>query len=126
MFFSFQGVPDTFAERLCYARSKKGVSQQTVADSLGVSRNLLSNYERGTRQPDFQMLCNLAKFYGTTTDFLLGMTDEYSPRKKRCKRDAMLINQMLSLNDDSKTALREYMQLLKLKEDTLPLKTDDK
>lgn len=29
----------------------------------------------------------------------------------------MLINQMLSLNDDSKTALREYMQLLKLKED---------
>jgi len=62
MFFSFQGAPDTFAERLCYARSQKSVSQQTVADALGVSRNLLSNYERGTRQPDFQMLCDLAKY----------------------------------------------------------------
>jgi len=117
MFFYFQGVPDTFAERLCYARSQKGVSQQTVADSLGVSRNLLSNYERGTRQPDFQMLCNLAKYYGTTTDYLLGMTDEFRPRKKRCKRDAILINQILSLNDDSKNALQEYINLLKLKEE---------
>ncbi|MGN0579316.1 MAG: helix-turn-helix domain-containing protein [Ruminococcus sp.] len=117
MFFYFKGVPEAFAERLCYARSQKGVSQQTVADSLGVSRNLLSNYERGVRQPDFQMLCDLAKFYGTSTDFLLGMTDEYSPRKKRCKRDAMIINQILTLNDDSKEALQEYITLLKLKEE---------
>lgn len=117
MFFCFKGVPETFAERLCYARSKKGVSQQTVADALSVSRNLLSNYERGTRQPDFQMLCDLAKYYGTTTDYLLGMTDEYSPRKRQCKRDAILINQILSLNDDSKTALQEYINLLKLKEE---------
>lgn len=119
MFFIFglETAPNSFSERLCLARKQKGVSQQTVADSLGVSRNLISNYERGVRQPDFQMLCALARYYETTTDFLLGMTDEYSPRKKRCKRDAMLINQMLSLNDDSKTALREYMQLLKLKED---------
>lgn len=117
MFFYFKGVPEAFAERLCYARSQKGVSQQTVANSLGVSRNLLSNYERGVRQPDFQMLCALARYYGTTTDFLLGMTDEYSPRKKRCKRDAMLINKILTLNDDSKAALCDYIELLKLKEE---------
>ena len=34
-----------------------------------------------------------------------------------CKRDAILINQILSLNDDSKNALQEYINLLKLKEE---------
>ncbi len=118
MFFFFPALmPNLFSERLCLARKRLGLSQQAVADKLGVSRNLLSNYERGTRQPDFQMLCTLAKFYGTTTDFLLGMTDEFKPPKKRCKQDAMLINEFLSLNDESKAALKEYITLLKLKEE---------
>lgn len=52
------------------------MTQYEVAEKLGISRGQLANYEQGSRQPDYDMLEQLADFYSVTTDYLLGRTDD--------------------------------------------------
>jgi Predicted transcriptional regulators len=67
------------AQRLGEVRKRKGISQQNVADSLGLSRGRLGNYEQGTREPDSEMLRQLANFYNVSVDYLLGNSNEPRP-----------------------------------------------
>ncbi|PAD10161.1 hypothetical protein CHH78_02270 [Shouchella clausii] len=64
-----------FAKRLAYLRKKNEYTQQRVADFLGITRPAYSAYERGTREPDYESLQKLANFFGVSTDYLLGRTD---------------------------------------------------
>ena len=64
--------------RIKELREKSGISQKAVADEIGVSLRALQNYEQGTREPSYKILCKLADFYGVTTDYLLGR-DEKAP-----------------------------------------------
>lgn len=52
------------------------LSQQKVADDIGINQRTLCNYEKGYRQPDNEMLIKLADYYGVTVDYLLGRTEE--------------------------------------------------
>lgn len=58
--------------RIAKLRNSKGLSQYELAEKLGFSRGKLSNYEQGSRQPDYDTLAQIADFFGVTTDFLLG------------------------------------------------------
>lgn len=64
-----------FAKRLAYLRKKNEYTQQRVADFLGITRPAYTAYERGTREPDYESLQKLANFFGVSTDYLLGVTD---------------------------------------------------
>ncbi len=59
-------------QKLAELRKKLGLSQYELASRLGISRGKLANYEQGSRQPDYEMLEQLADYFGVTTDFLLG------------------------------------------------------
>lgn len=61
--------------RLKELRLNKGLSQQKVADFLGVSQQAYANYESGKRKPEYDLIVKLSNFFGTTTDYLLGNTD---------------------------------------------------
>jgi len=63
----------TLGERLKGAREKKGWSQLFVAEKLGITNTVLSNYERDYRDPDTETLKKLAELYEVSTDFLLGI-----------------------------------------------------
>lgn len=52
-------------------RNAKGVSQQIVADFLGISRQAYSNYENGNREPDFESLLKLGEFFDCSVDYIL-------------------------------------------------------
>lgn len=54
-------------------RKEKGLTQQQVADYLKIDRSNYSKYERGKLEVSLYMLRELAKFYGVTTDYLLGL-----------------------------------------------------
>ena len=62
-------------ERLKLLRKQKGVSQKVVAEAIGVTLSAYSNYEQGIREPSYDILIKLAKFYDVTTDYLLGLED---------------------------------------------------
>ena len=70
------------AERLLKLRLQKKVTQLEVARQIGVHKSSISAYEVGRRTPTSDQLCKLADFYNTTTDYLLGRTDD--PRDIAC------------------------------------------
>ncbi len=63
------------AERLRALREEKGLTQEALAKSLPVSRSTIVKMETGRQdiKPDY--LHSLAQFYGTTTDYILGLTE---------------------------------------------------
>lgn len=65
-----------FGKRLREMRMKRGLTQQVMADSLGVSLRVYQNYEQGTRHPSFYTLVNISKLLKVSTDYLLGASDE--------------------------------------------------
>ena len=65
----------SFTNRLVQLRKKRGLTQQQIADEIGVNRGSYSNWEKGKREPSFENLIKLADILDTTTDFLLGKTN---------------------------------------------------
>jgi len=53
-------------------RIKKGVSQQSLADAIGVSQQSINKYENHNVEPDIATLIRLADFFGVTVDALIG------------------------------------------------------
>lgn len=64
------------AENLVRLRLAKGVSQEKVAQRLSVSNKTISKWENGASAPDLSMLVELSKYYGVTTDELLGLCED--------------------------------------------------
>lgn len=65
----------TFAERLKSLRAERHLTQQQVADGVGVNRSLLTYYEVKNKEPGAHVLCGMADYFGVTTDYLLGRSD---------------------------------------------------
>ena len=59
-------------------RAEKGVSQQIIADYLGITRQSYSNYELGNREADYDTLMKLAKYFDTSVDYIIGISDSKS------------------------------------------------
>ncbi|MDO4618222.1 MAG: helix-turn-helix transcriptional regulator [Clostridia bacterium] len=57
----------------------KEYTQIKVQMETGISQSILSKYEQGLMMPTSENLIILAKFYNTSIDFLLDMTDEQKP-----------------------------------------------
>lgn len=64
-----------FPQRLKKLRNAKEVSQQVVADEIGVTKSTISLYETGDNVPDAKTVVKLAKLYGVSTDYLLCQAD---------------------------------------------------
>lgn len=52
-----------FGEKILELRKLKGVSQEELADDLGVSQSTISNYERGVNAPDLSTLEKCAQYF---------------------------------------------------------------
>lgn len=61
--------------RLKKEREKRKWSQKEVAEKVGITNAVLSNYERDYRDPDTETLKKLADLYEVETDYLLGRSD---------------------------------------------------
>lgn len=65
-----------FRERLRGLRNRRGITQNTAAEKIGLTGTGYRNYELGTRRPTFEILSQLADFYDVSADYLLGRSDE--------------------------------------------------
>ncbi len=57
-------------------REDRDLKQKEVADYLNCSQVCYSHYELGKRDIPTEVLIKLAKFYKTSTDYILGLTDD--------------------------------------------------
>ena len=56
-------------------REDKDLTQREIAEHLHIKQNTYSQYENGQRQIPITLLISLAKFYNTSTDYILGLTN---------------------------------------------------
>ena len=57
-------------EKIVYCIKKAGLSQESLAEKLGVSRQAISKWETGDAAPETSKLLSIAKTFGVSTDWL--------------------------------------------------------
>ena len=62
-----------FGNRLKTLRIQKKLTQQQLADLLGLTKSVISAYENGLRYPAYDVLIKIARIFKVSTDFLLGV-----------------------------------------------------
>lgn len=72
---------DNYYPRLKDLREDHDLTQQKVAEYLGMKQAQYSRYERGLRDIPTDMLIRLAHLYNTSTDYILGLTNFSRPYK---------------------------------------------
>lgn len=65
-----------FDKILKLLRNERQLSQQELADALGISKSSINMYERGERQPNFEVLETIADYFNVNIDYLLGRTSK--------------------------------------------------
>ncbi len=60
-------------------RAEYAYTQKEVADRLNIRQNTYSQYETNARELPIETLIALARLYNTSTDYILGLTDEEEP-----------------------------------------------
>ena len=68
-----------YFQRIYNLRIDNDLTQQQVADFLVCNRQVYARYERGLREIPVSMVIRLADLYKTTTDYILGLSD--NPKK---------------------------------------------
>ena len=66
----------TFLEKLRGLREDNDLTQQQIACVLGTSQTMYARYERGANELPIHHLITLSKYYGVSTDYLLGLDKE--------------------------------------------------
>ena len=65
--------------RLKDIREDRDLTHREVAEHLHIRQNTFSQYENGQRGLPLDTLVKLAKYFGVSTDYILGLTDEDRP-----------------------------------------------
>lgn len=87
-------------------RHLKGISQNDIADALGLTNQVISRYENNLREPNIQTLCALADYFHVSIDELVGhtpVTDE-----THSSEDQILID-VMHLSDHNKDRIRDTL-----------------
>ena len=63
------------SQRILQLRKERGLNQKELGDAVGLSHKAISTIESGTRSTTIEKLVALARFFGVSTDYLLGLRD---------------------------------------------------
>lgn len=74
------------SNRIKTAREAAGLSQEKLAEKIGVSRNAVAKWENGNSMPQIDKLASLSLSLGVSSDYLLGIKQEFSPGLKLSER----------------------------------------
>ena len=65
-----------FSQRVYQLRKQRGLSQKELGEAVGLSHKSISTIESELSSTSIEKLILLAKFFGVSTDYLLGLKDE--------------------------------------------------
>lgn len=101
-----------FGENLKNLRKSKNLTQEALADFLGMSFQAVSKWERGESYPDITILPAIASFFGVTVDNLLGtdMIEKENKIKEYCEKYSHMLSEgrTSEARDMLKTAICEF------------------
>ena len=74
------------SKRIKDLREDNDKFQKDIAQLLGISQQYYSEYEKGNRTIPINHLITLAKYYNTSIDYIVGLSDESNLKKNNIKR----------------------------------------
>lgn len=99
---------DIFKRRLKQLRESAGMTQNELGSKLGITRNAISGYESGTREPDIEKLVLLSDVFDCTLDYLTGKSDN----KTNKYSVAIDKNKLKEINLDDLDLIKELIRKL--------------
>ena len=93
-----------FSDKLKMLRTGQKMTQQQLADRIGVAKSVVSYYESGDRYPSYDVLVKIAHIFHTTTDYLLDVKKEK-------------VIDVTGLSDEDIAVVRTVAEALKRKND---------
>ena len=73
------------ADRIQYLRKTKGISQEALADKVGVSRQAVSKWESEQSIPDLEKVIIMSDLFGVTTDYILKGIEPAADKEQKGK-----------------------------------------
>ncbi len=99
-------------DRLRQERERRGETQAEVAAVIGVSANTYSNYERGKRRMDIEILRRICDHFDVTADYFLGSSDIPYSLGKRGQNYPSWIREYYDLDDADRIRVEERVLTL--------------
>jgi transcriptional regulator with XRE-family HTH domain len=108
-------MTSSFSKRLKQLREANQMTQGQLGDLINTTRQSISNYEMGKREPDYVTLEALADIFNVDMNYLLGKTDKItyipsSSHRQLSKNEENLINSFNMLNNEGKEKVITYTQ----------------
>ena len=108
----------TLGQRINQFRKQKGITQEAMAEAMGVSPQAVSKWENDASCPDIMLLPRLAKLLGTSVDELLSGEQKQEvmivPEEKRKTFDEMVLRINVLSSDGDKVKVNLPMPLIKV------------
>lgn len=111
------------SERIKELRIKKGYNMRQMATALNLPYTTYVNYEKGEREPNSETIVLMSKYFGVTSDFILGRDDtnekESAPESSEAdlveEMVKQLTNKLMQLDDTRLLELDDYLSYLEWK-----------
>ncbi|MEH7122076.1 helix-turn-helix transcriptional regulator [Bacillus sp. JJ1773] len=104
-------------ERIKKLRKERKITQEELGKKINVTKVSISGYENGIRNPDTDTLKKIADFFGVTTDYLLGRTDNPNEiTSEEIYEDPDFMYAMRSaqeLSEESKQKVLDFIEMMK-------------
>lgn len=68
-------MENTLSKRIYELRKEINLSQTALAKEIGATQKSIDFWEKGINEPKASYIINLAKYFGVSTDYLLGLED---------------------------------------------------
>lgn len=96
-----------------YRLKTNHLTQQKLADALGVSRSTVAMWENGKNEPDNVMLAKIAEYFHITTDELLGLSHEdhveIAPLSALDQKKQLVVTSLDDLNENQLSRVLAYI-----------------
>ena len=96
---------ETIGQRIARFRKQKGITQQQLADKIGITQTLVSDYETGRIRLFDEMVIRIALALNVATDTLLGLKGEKIQNQKHSLRIFKRINRIEKLSPAKQKSL---------------------
>ncbi len=100
-----------YGDRLKKLRNNADLSQKELTDRLHINRSTYARYETSSTQPDFDTLIKLANYFGVTTDYILGKSDD--PHKTEDEELQKFIDEVRVWYKDEPESKEEKLEMFK-------------
>jgi len=125
---TLEGLLMPFAEKLSTFRNNKGYTQQEMAKKIGIGIAQIRRYEAGKSSPTLEVIRNIAKTLGVSTDELIfDRDDELSSAKISDRKLLEQFEMIAKLNPHDKDAVKTILESVIIKsklEEIVPFRSD--